>query len=48
MRADNASAMKAKNSMLMAAAQESVNILSAPTLILSVIGIPAEAADINR
>lgn len=48
MRADSASAMKAKISMLMEAARESVKILSPPSLILFVIGIAADAADINK
>lgn len=48
MRADIASAENAKNSMLMAAAAESVNILSAPSLILFVTGTAADPADINK
>lgn len=43
-----ASEMNAKNDMLMAAAEESVNMLSAPSLILFVIGIAADVDDIKR
>lgn len=48
MRADTARHTKAKIDMLMAAAEESVNILSAPSLILFVIGIAEDADDIKR
>lgn len=48
MRADSAREMNAKNSMLMAADEESVNMLSAPSLILFVIGTAEDAADINK
>lgn len=48
MRADNARHKKAKMDMLIAEAEESVNILSAPSLILFVIGIAEEADDIKR
>jgi len=48
MRADTARHKKAKIDMLMAAAEESVNILSAPSLILFVIGIAEDADDIKR
>lgn len=46
--ADNPRMKNARNSMLIHAAEESVNMLSAPSLILFVIGTAAEAADINR
>lgn len=39
---------KAKNAMLIEAAEASVNKLSAPPLILFVKGIAAETADINK
>lgn len=39
---------KAKMAMLIAAAEASVNTLSAPSLILFVKGIAEEAADINK
>lgn len=48
MRADTARHKKAKIDMLMAAEEASVNILSAPSLILFVIGIAADADDIKR
>jgi len=48
MRADAAKHTKAKIDMLMAAAEASVNILSAPSLILFVIGIAEDADDIKR
>lgn len=48
MRADIASTKNAKNSMLMAAADESVNILSPPSLILFVTGTADDPADINK
>ena len=47
MSADTARHKKAKMDMLMAAPEESVNILSAPSLILFVNGI-AEDADDNK
>lgn len=46
--ADNASKMKAKNSMLIADAEESVNTLSCSSLILLVKGTADEAADIKK
>lgn len=48
MRADNASEKNAKNSMLIADADESVNMLSDPSLILLVNGTADEAADISK
>lgn len=48
MRAENASARNAKISMLIAAAEESVNMLSAPSRILFVMGMADDAADINK
>lgn len=48
MRADKASAKNAKNSMLMAEAEESVNMLSEFSLILFVTGTADDAADINK
>jgi len=48
MRADAAKHKKAKIDMLMAADEASVNILSAPSLILFVIGIAEDADDIKR
>lgn len=48
MSAENASVMNAKNSMLIAAEEESVNMLSAPCRILFVKGIADDAADINK
>ncbi|PON94362.1 hypothetical protein TorRG33x02_098360 [Trema orientale] len=47
-RADKASVKKAKNAMLMAEAEESVNMLSCDSLILFVNGTAEEAADIKR
>jgi hypothetical protein len=46
--ADNASAKNARKLMLMAAAELSVNMLSAPSLIRFVKGTAADAADIKR
>lgn len=46
--ANNASETNAKKPMLMAAAEESVNMLSTPSRMLLVKGIAADAADINR
>lgn len=48
MSAENANARNAKNCMLMEAAKESVNKLSAPSLILFVMGTAEDADDINR
>lgn len=48
MRADNANAKNARNSILMAEAEESVNMLSAPSLILFVKGTADDADDIKR
>lgn len=48
MRAENASTRNAKISMLIAAAEESVNMLSAPSRILFVMGMADDAADINK
>lgn len=48
MRADAPKHKKAKTDMLIAAAEASVNILSAPSLILFVIGIADDADDIKR
>lgn len=48
MRADNPSEKNARNDMLVAAANESVNILSAPSLILFVMGTAADAEDISK
>ena len=48
MRDDNPSEKNAKNDMLMEAASESVNILSAPSLILFVLGTAADAEDISK
>lgn len=48
MRADPAKHKKAKKDMQMEADEESVNILSAPSLILFVIGIAEDADDIKR
>lgn len=48
MRADTARQKKAKIDMLMAADEESVNMLSCPSLILFVIGIAEDADDIKR
>lgn len=45
---EDASAKNAKNSILMAAAEESVNMLSIPSLILFVNGMAVDAADINK
>uniref|UniRef100_A0A0D9WFB6 Uncharacterized protein n=1 Tax=Leersia perrieri TaxID=77586 RepID=A0A0D9WFB6_9ORYZ len=47
-RAERARQTKAKKAMLMDAADESVNTLSAPSLIRFVIGIAADTADISR
>lgn len=47
-RAASASAKNAKKAMLMAEDEESVNIVSDPSLILFVNGTAADAADINR
>lgn len=46
--AENATHQKAKKQKAMAAAEESVNILSTVFLILSVIGIAEERDDIKR
>ena len=46
--ADSARLKKAKMDMLMAADEVSVNILSAPSLILFVIGIAEDTDDIKR
>ena len=46
--ADDATARNAKNCMLMEAAKESVNKLSAPSLILFVMGTAEDADDISR
>lgn len=48
MRDDNASAEKAKNDMLIAAADESVNMSSCNSRNLFVNGIADEADDIRR
>lgn len=48
MRDGNANEKKAKNSMLIADTEASVNMLSAPSLILFVKGTADEAADINK
>lgn len=48
MREDNASAKNAKNDMLMAAADESVNISSCDSRSLFVNGTADEADDIKR
>lgn len=48
MRADKPSEKNAKNSILIAAAEESVNMLSPPRRMLFVKGTPAEAADSNK
>lgn len=48
MRADAAKHKKAKIDMLMAVEEASVNILSAPSLILFVIGIAEDADDIKK
>lgn len=48
MRADKARVTKARKAMLMADAEESVNMLSCDSLILFVNGIADEADDINR
>lgn len=48
MRADKAREKKAKNSILIAEADESVNMLSAPRRMLFVNGTAAEAADSNK
>lgn len=48
MRADNARAKNAKNSMLTAAAEESVNLSSAPFRNLFVKGTADEAADTSK
>lgn len=48
MRADKANVKKARNAMLMAEAEESVNMLSCDSLSLFVTGTADEAADINR
>lgn len=45
---DKASTKNAKNAILMAAAEASVNMLSAPSRILFVKGTAVEAADINK
>lgn len=45
---DNPRMKNAKNSMLMQAAEASVKMLSAPSLILFVIGTADDAADTNR
>jgi hypothetical protein len=46
--ADNASAKNARNVMLMAAAEASVNMLSDPSLMRFVKGTAEDAADIKR
>lgn len=46
--ADSARHIKARKDMLMAEDDESVNILSPPSLMVSVIGIAEDAADIKR
>ena len=48
MRAENARQKKAKKDIVMAAAEDSVNILSTATLILFVNGTAEDDADINR
>lgn len=48
MRADAAKHKKAKIDMLMAVDEASVNILSAPSRILFVIGIAEDADDIKK
>ena len=48
MRAENANTRNAKNSMLIAAAEASVNMLSPPSLMLFVNGTADDAADINK
>lgn len=48
MRADKPSEKNAKNSILIADAEESVNMLSAPFRMLFVNGTAAEAADSNK
>lgn len=47
-RAESARHKKAKKDVVMAAAEESVNISSAPSLILFVMGIAVDADDIKR
>lgn len=48
MAADKAKDKKAKRDMEMEAATESVNMLSEPSLILLIIGIAEDDADISR
>lgn len=48
MRADKARVTKARKAMLMADAEESVNMSSCPSLMLFVNGIADDADDINR
>lgn len=48
MRADKPNEKNAKNAILIADAEESVNILSAPSRILFVKGTADEAADSNK
>lgn len=48
MRAETAREKNAKNSMLIAEAEESVNMLSAPSLKLFVTGTAEDAADMSK